>query len=200
MGEIIDRAFYLRDGLEVAKELLGMVLCRTIDDKVYRFKIVETEAYRAPEDKASHAYGNKRTPRTQVMFEEGGIAYIYLIYGMYNCLNVVAQKEGIAHAVLIRALEPLDQEAVELCRRHRVIKSKKIQDLTNGPGKLCQALAIGKALNGHSFTKQGELFIEKGEIPLEIVSAKRINIDYAMEYADKEWRFYVKDNKFVSVL
>ncbi len=102
--KILNQPFYLRDGLSVAKDLIGKILVREYQGKAYRYKIVETEAYMGPEDKASHAYGGKFTQRTKPMFEEGGITYIYLIYGMYYCLNIVVEKKGIPHAVLIRAL------------------------------------------------------------------------------------------------
>lgn len=200
VSRILDKSFYLRDGLEVAKDLLGQVLVRNIDGNVARFKIVETEAYLGPDDKGAHSCGGKRTPRTMPIFEEGGITYVYLIYGMYNCLNIVANHKDIPHCVLIRAVEPLDDEAVEFCKLRRVIKSKKIQDLTNGPGKLCKALQIDKLLNAVSVTEEGAIYIEEGIIPKSIIYDKRINIDYAEEYRDKEWRFYIEDNKFVSVL
>lgn len=199
MTKIIEQKFYLRDGLEVARDLLGKVLVREIEGKVARFRIVETEAYLGPEDKGAHSYGGKRTPRTMPIFEDGGITYVYLIYGMYNCLNIIANYKDIPHCVLIRAVEPLDEEALEFCRTYRHIKSKKVQDLTNGPGKLCQALQIDKTLNALPVTKKGQLYVEEGDTPLNIVRDKRINIDYAEEYRDKEWRFYIEGNKFVSV-
>ncbi len=197
---IIDQSFYLRDGLNVAKDLIGKILVREYQEKTYRYKIVETEAYMAPEDKASHAYGGKLTPRTRPMFEQGGITYIYLIYGMYHCLNIVAQKKGTAHAVLIRALEPIDQESINFASDNRNIKSKKMYDLTNGPGKLCKALIIDKSLNEILVTKQNPLYIEDAPAQKNIVSDKRINIAYAEEYQDMPWRFYIEGNPYVSVL
>lgn len=200
MTKILDQNYYLRDGLEVAKDLLGQILVRNIEGKIARFKIVETEAYLGPEDKGAHSYGGKRTPRTMPIFEEGGITYVYLIYGMYNCLNIVANKKDVPHCVLIRAVEPMDEEALAFCKIYRNIKSKKVEDLTNGPGKLCKALHIDKALNAMPVTTLGALYIAEGDKPKHIVCDKRINIDYAEEYREKEWRFYIKDNKFVSVL
>ncbi|MGL4345120.1 MAG: DNA-3-methyladenine glycosylase [Cellulosilyticaceae bacterium] len=196
--KVLPKAFYLQDGLKCAKALLGMTLVRKIDGIEALFKIVETEAYMAPEDKACHAYGNKVTPRTKTMFLEGGVAYIYLIYGMYNCLNIVSNEKGIAHAVLIRAVEPLNEFAWEICRNNRQIKSAKVEDLTNGPGKLCKALAIDKHLNEHTLLEEGPLYLIEGEKPEKILSTKRINIDYAEEYKDKLWRFYIEGNPFVS--
>nr|WP_307991039.1 DNA-3-methyladenine glycosylase [uncultured Niameybacter sp.] len=200
MKEIIKRDFYLRDGLEVARDLLGKIIVREIDEEKFYFKIVETEAYLGPEDKGAHSYGGKITPRTKPIFDEGGITYIYLIYGMYYCLNIVANKENVPHCVLIRAVEPINEKAITFSKANRPIKSRKLQDLTNGPGKLCKALKIDKALNEIDVTKKGALYILDGEVPSEIVMDKRINIDYAEEYKDKEWRFYIQGNPYVSVL
>lgn len=197
-GKLLPQSFYMQDALSAAQQLLGMLLVRTIDGKKTYFKIVETEAYMAPEDKACHAYGNKMTPRTQTMFMAGGVAYVYLIYGMYNCLNIVTEAEGIAHAVLIRGVEPMDDEAVTLCRENRPIKSVKIEDLTNGPGKLCQALGIDRTLDAHSLLEVGPLYLVGGHPASNIISTKRVNIDYAEEYKDKLWRFYIEGNAFVS--
>lgn len=198
--ELLERDFYMRDSLEVAKDLLGQTLVREEDGLVGRFKIVETEAYRGVADKGAHAYGGKRTDRTKPMFEEGGITYIYLIYGMYNCLNIVANVKDNPQCVLIRAVEPLDEEAFEMCKKYRAIKSKKLQDLTNGPGKLCKALNIDRSLLEIDVTKLGCLYITEGARPSEITADKRINIDYAEEYRDVEWRFYIEGNPYVSVL
>ena len=200
MKEIIKKNFYLRNGLEVARDLLGKIIVREIDEEKFYFKIVETEAYLGPEDKGAHSYGGKVTPRTKPIFDEGGITYIYLIYGMYYCLNIVANKENVPHCVLIRAVEPVSEKDIAFSKANRPIKSKKLQDLTNGPGKLCKALKIDKGLNEIDVTKKGELYILEGEEPDEIVMDKRINIDYAEEYKDKEWRFYIQGNPYVSVL
>jgi DNA-3-methyladenine glycosylase len=199
MHKILESSFYLRDSLIVAKELLGKTLVRKENGKTALFKIVETEAYRAPEDKASHAYGNRRTARTETMFAEGGCAYIYLIYGMYYCLNIVSEQQNIPHAVLIRGIEPLDEASIDFCKERRKIKSPKIKNLTNGPGKLCQALGIDKTFNGHDLRYESELYVTEGETPGHIIETTRINIDYAEEFKDKLWRFYIADNPFVSV-
>ncbi|MEG0014528.1 MAG: DNA-3-methyladenine glycosylase [Cellulosilyticaceae bacterium] len=198
--KLLSRDFYLRDSLEVAKELLGKILVREEDGLVGKFRIVETEAYRGIEDKGAHVYGNKRTERTRPMFEEGGITYIYLIYGMYNCLNIVVNVKDNPQCVLIRAVEPLDEEAISMCKKYRHIKSKKLKDLTNGPGKLCKALSIDRSLLETDITKRGSLYIIEGDSKVDSVADKRINIDYAEEYKDVEWRFYIKENPFVSVL
>jgi len=196
MDKILNREFYLQNAEIVAKELLGKYIVRKYEDKKIVCKIVETEAYIGPEDKACHAYNNRCTERTKVMFEEGGKAYIYFIYGMYYCLNIVVEREGKPEAVLIRGVEPVENR--EEIEKNRKIKSKKEQDLTNGPGKLCTALKIDKSLNGYDITKKGELYIVEGESAVDIKSTTRINIDYAEEYKDKHWRFYIKGNKFVS--
>ena len=193
----LDYHFYQRDAVTVAKELLGKFLVREIDDQKIIVKIVDTEAYMGAEDKASHAYNNKKTKRTKNMFARGGIAYIYLIYGMYYCFNIVTAAEDNPHAVLIRAVETV--KGLELIKENRKIKSKKIEELTNGPGKLSQALKIDKSFNGCDLVKSNKLYLIENEIKnLNIKSVPRVNIDYAEEYKDKKWRFYIKGNKFIS--
>ena len=197
----LDEEFYMQDALQVAKALLGKILVRRLEGMDYGFRIVEVEAYMGEKDKGAHAFGGKRTPRTAPMFEKGGIAYIYLIYGMYHCLNVVVNKEEVPQCVLIRAIEPIDENATKFAMENRCIKSKKIVDLTNGPGKLCKALRIDKTLNATSVKDEGALWLaDDDKNVLQIVSAKRINIPYAEEYQDVLWRFYIKDNPFVSVI
>lgn len=194
----LSKEFYKQDAITLSKEILGKILVRDIDGEKVLCMIVETEAYVGPEDKGCHAYGNKKTERTKTMFLEGGVAYIYIIYGMYNCLNIVATEEGKPEAVLIRAVEPLNN--IDILKKYRNIKSNKIQDLTNGPGKLCKALNIDRSLNGYDLVNGNELYVVEldSEDDFEIVESKRINIDYAEEYKDKLWRFYVKGNKFIS--
>jgi len=198
--KVLEPKFYLGNGLEVAKGLLGKFLVREEEGKAYYFKIVETEGYMGAIDKGAHVYGEKKTERTRPLYEVGGTTYIYLIYGMYHCLNIAAGKENEPYCALIRAVEPLDDEALQYARNNRNIKSKKDKDLTNGPGKLCKALHIDKSLNEKLVTQKGELWIADHKEDFEIVSAKRINIDYAEEYAEKPWRFYIKDNPYVSVI
>lgn len=192
----LDLPFYQSNSVILAQELLGKYLVRQIDKQKIITKIVETEAYMGPEDKAAHSYNNLRTLRTEVMFGRAGIAYVYMIYGMYYCLNVVAGKEGIPEAVLIRGVEPI--KGLEILKKNRKIKSTKIQNLTNGPGKLCQALDIDKSLNGSDLILENDIYIlDRGERP-DIAISKRINIGYAEEYVDKPWRFFIKDNNYVS--
>ena len=190
-------SFFMRNAEIVAEELLGHFLVRQTGDRKIVTKIVETEAYCGVSDKGCHTFGGRRTERTEAMFLPGGHAYIYMIYGMNFCLNVVVAKKDDPQAVLIRAVEPV--EGIEFIKENRkgIVKET---ELTNGPGKLAKALLIDKSLNGCDLTRGKELFLEKNlHLPdFTIVSTPRINIDYAEEFKDKPWRKYIKDNKFVS--
>lgn len=189
--------FFEQSALKLAEELLGHFLVRKINGKKIKAMIVETEAYCGAIDKASHAFNNKRTKRTEPMFLQGGHSYIYLIYGLNYCFNVVAEKEGNPEAVLIRAVEPV--EGLDLIKQNRP-EIDKLENLTNGPGKLAKALSIDISLNGCNLINGKELYIEKNlKKPIfSIVSAKRIGIDYAEEFKDKLWRKYIEGNTFVS--
>ena len=193
----LDYDFYQNDAVTAAKDLLGKIIVREINGQKIMTKIVDTEAYMGAEDKASHAYNNKKTKRTKTMFGKGGLAYIYLIYGMYHCFNVVTAVKDDPHAVLIRAVEPVD--GLELIKKNRNIKSSNIEDLTNGPGKLSQALKIDKSLDGCDLVKSNKLYLlDQENNDFKVVAAPRVNIDYAEEYKDKLWRFYIRGNKFIS--
>lgn len=199
---LLPRHLYEYSALEAAPRLLGQHLVRRVGGKDIVCRIVETESYGGAEDKGSHAYGGRRTSRTDIMFNTGGVAYVYLIYGMYHCLNVVTGEKDNPQAVLIRAVQPLTAIDAEYMALNRGISIKKSSDLSGGPGKLCKALEIDKSLNGVSFnTVGGPLWLECGEDPtsLAIVHSPRINIPYAEEYAHKPWRFYIHDNPYVSV-
>ena len=194
----IECNFYKQDALSLGKLLLGKILVRNKDGIVTAGKIVETEAYFGVNDKGSHAFGGKKTDRNSIMFEAGGVAYIYQIYGMYYCLNVVTGDKNHPEAVLIRALEPVS--GIDLMKDRRNLKdSVIIKNLSNGPGKLCIAMDLDKTLNGISLCGD-ELFLsnpnEKEEF--DIVETKRINIDYAEEAKNFLWRFYIKGNKYIS--
>ena len=195
--------FYNRDTLKVARDLLGKKLVRKIEEEFLIGKIVEVEAYIGPIDKACHSYNFKKTKRNEVMFGPPGTAYVYFIYGMYHCLNVVTEPEGMPCAVLIRALEPLqgfDKLAENrFGKKYDELNSYQRKNLTNGPGKLCKAFSIDKKLNGVSLLND-ELYILDINESFEIVSDKRIGIDYAEEAKDFEWRFYIKNNPYVSFL
>ncbi|MCC6461053.1 MAG: DNA-3-methyladenine glycosylase [Saprospiraceae bacterium] len=196
--------FYRRtDVLQVARDLLGMVLVSEWDGRRTAGRITETEAYRAPDDRACHAYANRRTPRTEVMFQDGGRAYIYLCYGIHHLFNVVTAPAGQAHAVLIRALEPL--EGLEYMAERRNIlgtsPKEKIR-LTTGPGALSQALGLHRACSGQSLLLPGKGFwIEDRGLQVpgqDIASGPRIGVDYAGECAAWPWRFWERDSLYVS--
>jgi DNA-3-methyladenine glycosylase len=194
MGKL-RRDFYRRSTLTVARELLGKRLVRVVDDQRLSGLIVEVEAYIGEDDAACHA-ARGRTPRNEVMYGPPGHAYVYFIYGMHHCLNVVTEEEGFPAAVLIRALEPL--EGLEIMRRHR--SGRPDGELTNGPAKLCQALAIDREFNGLDLCTSQVLFIEEGRMVAqgEIGTSPRIGIR-ADELAKRvPWRFYLKGNDFVS--
>lgn len=195
----LTRDFYQDNPRVVAKNLLGKELVRVINDEKIICKIVETEAYGGVEDKGSHAFGNKRTKRTEPMFHVGGTIYVYLIYGMYHLLNIVTGPVGDPNAVLIRAVEPV--KGIDLIQNNRKIKSNKIYDLTNGPGKLTQGLAIDMTFNQKDIVDHDELYIRERSSRIkekDIIKSPRINIDYAEEYKDQHWRYSLKDNPFVS--
>jgi DNA-3-methyladenine glycosylase len=189
----LPRPFYSRSTLEVASELLGKVLVRRVGRRNFAGKIVETEAYVGPEDLACHA-SKGHTPRTAVMFGPPGHAYVYMIYGFYFCLNVVTEPEGFPAAVLIRAVAPL--ENVDLMRRLRNNPERET-NIASGPGKLCMAMAIDKQLNGADLLGT-TIWIEDRKLdPGPIRTSPRVGVDYAGEYKDKPWRFYV-DSPHVS--
>ena len=191
--ETIKREFYAENSVKVAEKLLGKLLVRELPEGTLIGKIVEVEAYGGRDDPASHAYRGK-TPRNQVMFGKPGLAYIYFTYGMHYCLNVKAEREGVPGAVLIRALEPI--EGIEIMKKNRGVE--KITELTSGPAKLTKALRITTELNGWDLTLGKKLFICKSprEEKFEIVAAPRIGIKAGTE---RLWRFYIRDNAFVSV-
>lgn len=200
---LLSESFYHReDVVQIARDLLGKKLVtRDKEGNVTAGMITETEAYKAPEDKASHAHNFKRTPRTETMYLPGGHSYVYLIYGIHHLFNVVTGPEDLPHAVLIRAVEPVSGENLMLMRRnHKMITPK----LTAGPGRLSQALSLDKEMNANSLK---EIPKENPSVWIEhfkdfsfddIVAAPRVGIDYAEEYVDKPWRFFLKDCDFVS--
>ena len=197
MEKKIEMSWYLNDNVvEIAKQLLGKVLCTKFDGVITKGKIVETEAYSGDNDKACHANKQKKTKRNQIMFGAGGHAYVYLCYGIHHLFNVVTNKEDHADAVLIRALEPLEGEEMMLKRRNIITKEKR---LTAGPGMLSQALGIKTAHYGAALNSD-TIWIEKGFAvdDVKIAVTNRIGVDYAEEDALKPWRFYVKENGWVS--
>ncbi|MBE3583887.1 MAG: DNA-3-methyladenine glycosylase [Limnochordaceae bacterium] len=250
----LPRLFYARSALELARALIGCVLVHRVvpvaprsgqgasqegrssalrhrppadqsDERVeLRGRIVETEAYMGPEDRAAHSYGGRRTARNEVMYGPAGVAYVYFIYGMYYCFNIVAASPGVPQAVLIRALEPLSGLEEMAARRglswplppsdsKAGLRARRL--LTSGPGRLCQAMGITREHNGLDLTTS-ELFCVSetpaigrsadgsGGVPaarLDIKAAPRINVAYAgPEWASLPWRFYLKDSPYVSVM
>ena len=193
----LPREFYTRPNvLTVARELLGKLLVVPArGGRRVSGIIVEAEAYRGPQDRAAHSYGGRRTKRTEPMYGIGGTAYVFFVYGMYNQFNVVTNAADTPHAVLIRALEPV--EGIELMRKRR--HRQPDHNLTNGPGKLCIALDIDRRLDGADLLGN-RVWLEEGEriSRSRIMSGPRIGIDYAEEWVEKPWRFWIKDNPFVS--
>ncbi|MDE6107647.1 MAG: DNA-3-methyladenine glycosylase [Oscillospiraceae bacterium] len=195
--ERLSLAFFARDTLIVARELLGMHLVRTIEGTTVTARITETEAYIGRMDKACHAYGYKRTPRTETLFAPPGTAYIYLIYGMYHCLNFVTEAEGEPAAVLIRGAEPVtpaDRDALSLIRFGCIydqLTSYQRKNFLNGPGKLCKGLSLTRAQNGIPLDGEQLYLTNPHDPPQNIKVAKRIGIDYAEEAVNFPWRFYL---------
>lgn len=181
--------FYTRpDVTLIARDLLGKLLCSYIDGETCRAVITETEAYAGETDRASHAWGGRRTARTEPMYARGGIAYVYLCYGIHHLFNVVTNREGVPHAVLLRAGRPLD--GLPAMRRRRRRKEADTA-LLSGPGKLAQALGITTALSGSSLL-DGSVWIEDGELEAkrrDIVAGPRVGIDYAGQDAALPYRF-----------
>jgi len=218
---LLPQSFYDRPTLQVARNLLGAVLCRKLGDKIIRCKISEIEAYFGFKDLASHA-SRGITQRNAVMFGPPGYAYVYFTYGMHYMLNIVTERKNYPAAVLIRAVEPtppspqapLPPERAEGNYSKKFYHSSLLLRGTqreegwggggvrvNGPAKLTKFLHIDKSLNNIPvFTKKYGLWIEAGKKipPAQIVRAKRVGVDYAGEYKNKLWRFYIKDSKFVS--
>lgn len=193
----LPRDFYTRSNvLTVARDLLGKLLVvPAADSRRVSGMIVEVEAYHGPEDRASHAYGGRRTRRTETMYGAGGVAYVYFVYGMYYQFNVVSNVADVPHAVLVRALEPV--EGIELMRERR--HQHPDHNLTNGPGKLCIALGIDRALDNADLLGNRVWVEEYARIsPRRIARGPRIGIDYAEEWITKPWRFWIRDNSYVS--
>jgi len=201
--KMLNKKFYERDTLTVAEELVGKYLIRRYQGQYIVSRITEVEAYIGAIDKACHAYDGKVTPRTKVLYEQGSTCYVYLIYGMYYCANVVTEEKGIASAVLLRGVDIV--EGKELAANLRYDKewidlsAYQKKNMSNGPGKLCNALAITKADNESSFCSE-DLFIvdtwnEHGEIDFEIEKGPRIGIEYAEEATDFLWRFCLVEKK-----
>ena len=189
----IPRSFYEQSTLDVARQLLGKYLVRKHPEGATVGRIVETEAYIGPEDKACHA-SRGRTPRTEIMFGPAGHAYVYLVYGFHYMLNIVTEQKDFPAAVLIRAVEPV--RGIALMRKRRGIEEPR--QLASGPGKLCEAFAIGRALNGSDLCGSVLYVRDDGDSMPGIVTRPRIGIDYAGKWKHKPWRFLIGHSPFVS--
>jgi DNA-3-methyladenine glycosylase len=190
----LKRSFYLRNTLEIARDLPGRYLVRNNGESLLAGKIVEVEAYLGEKDPASHAYRGK-TRRNEVMFMKGGHLYVYFTYGMHFCCNIVTEEEGVGRAVLLRAVEPLS--GIEIMKFNRGFHDlENNANLANGPAKLCKAYGIGRRENGIDLVGD-ELYLTAGEaVPARMISSSpRIGITSGR---DKKWRFYLKRNSFVS--
>lgn len=184
-GTRLPRAFYARPALELAPDLLGLHLVRDDGAALRIGRIVETEAYMGPEDLAAHSARGRRTARTEVMYGPAGHAYVYLIYGFWNCLNIVAAAPGVPHAVLLRALEPV----------------ASLPRPTWGPGLLCRALDVDRTLNGADLRGE-ELWIARppARRAVRVGTSPRIGVEYAGEWARLPWRFFDRDSPYVSTV
>jgi DNA-3-methyladenine glycosylase len=192
LGSVLPRGFYTRDSVTVARELLGKLLIRRLEGRELVGRVVEVEAYGDADDPASHAFMGV-TGRNRLMFGVGGFAYVYFTYGKHWCFNVTTGEAGVAGAVLVRALEPL--EGMEVMKKNR--GRRRLRDLTSGPGKLTEALGIMGEQNGLDLTTCEGLFVcrPRGEKDFEVAVRRRVGIRVGVE---KPWRFYIKNNSFVS--
>ena len=183
--KILSRKFYSRPTLKVAQDLLGCFLVRAGRGKIWRARITETESYAGEDDLASHA-SRGRTPRTELMYGEPGHAYVYMIYGMYHCLNIVTEKKDFPAAVLIRG--------VEIVNDLPLLNKERVGVRLDGPGKLCKFLKIDRKLNGWDITKGEKLWVEprdpRAKLP-KIKKSKRIGVDYAKHCKEYLWRFHI---------
>ncbi len=192
----IPRTFYQQDAICAARALLGTVLVRRTPEGITRARIVETEAYMGPTDAAAHSYRNRNSNRTRIQYGPGGYAYIFLIYGMHCCMNVVVNDAAHPEVVLLRALEPL--EGIPLMQQRR--KKTRLTDLCSGPGKLCEAMAIDRSCYGIDLCGE-ELWLEEGALRAgeSIAATPRIRVDYAGEAAAYPWRFVIPESPFLSL-
>jgi DNA-3-methyladenine glycosylase len=191
----LPRSFYARPVLTVARDVIGKLLVHQTRAGTLIGRIVEAEAYRGPEDRAAHSWGGRRTERTEVMYGAPGLAYVFFVYGMHWHLNLVTTRPGAPHAVLLRAVEPIAGAELMARRRHMLPGDVR---LSNGPGKLCQAFGIDRRHYGVDLTS-GALFLSEGPGgPGSLGRSARIGVDYAENWAEKPWRFFERDNRWVS--
>jgi DNA-3-methyladenine glycosylase len=189
----LPRSFYARPVLAVARDVIGKLLVHDTPEGRVAGRIVESEAYRGPEDRAAHSYGGRRTARTEVMFGPPGYAYVFFVYGMHHQMNLVTTEDGAPHAVLLRAVEPL--VGLELMATRRGLPATD-RNLTNGPGKLCQAFGIDRGHYGLDLC-EARLFLAEGPRG-RVLRSPRVGVDYAGVWAERPWRFYEHENPWVS--
>ena len=197
---MLSRRTLARDALSVARSLLGAVLVHESAAGIAAGRIVEVEAYRGPEDRAAHSFGGRRTARNEVMYGAAGHAYVYFVYGMHYCFNVVAARIDQPEAVLIRALEPLDGVALMRARRG-ADEGLAETALARGPANVCRAMGIDRSLNGVDLLAGPLRLVRAGRIPPErIAAAPRVGVDYAGAHARRPWRLYDRASAAVSVV
>lgn len=198
----VSKDFFEQETLTLARELLGMELVHETNEGILAGKIVEVEAYKGPEDKAAHSYGGRRTTRTEVMYGEPGHVYMFLIYGMHHCFNIVTGPVGKPEAILIRGLEPTQGIDSMLCNRYGMKENyskSHLRNLSNGPGKLCRAMDLNMKHYGLPLTNSPISIREHQPLQdSDIVIGPRINIDYAEEHIGLPYRFSIKNNPYVS--
>ena len=198
---MLDKNFFNRETLSVAKDLLGKIIIRKNHNHIYKAMIVETEAYLGIEDRACHTFGERKTERNKIMYEDAGTIYVYQTYGIHYLMNFVTLDKANPEAVLIRAVEPIEginQMSINRFEKNYIDLNKyQKNNLTNGPGKLTKALEIDKSLNGRNLFEP-QIYLIDGDKDFEIETDVRIGIDYAKEAKDYPYRFYIKDNPYVS--
>ncbi|MGB4400223.1 MAG: DNA-3-methyladenine glycosylase [Daejeonella sp.] len=198
MNNKLSLDFYSQaDVVSVARQLLGKHLYSKIGGKITGGIIVETEAYRGPDDRGSHAYMDKKTPRTEMMYQAGGVAYMYICYGIHDMLNIVTGTEGMSHAALIRAIEPI--EGLDVMRNRRAIFDDD-KRLCQGPGALAKAMGLSKLHNGTDLQGDTIWLTDEGlsYSDLEVMAGARVGMNFEGPYKTIPWRFYVKGNAHVS--
>lgn len=201
LNSIINQDFFLSDAILLAKNLLGKILVRTINGQQIKLRIVETEAYMGANDQASHSYQFRKTPRTLPLYQIGGTTYVYLIYGVYYCFNIVANCQENPQAVLIRAGEIISGQEVIKNYLKTTKRKQPLEQWASGSGRLARVLKIDQNLNQISLLNNQDLNLISDDFIIndrDIVAAKRINIDYAKEDKEQLWRFYLKNHPAVS--
>lgn len=197
----LSRNFYTRNTFQISREILGKILVHNSQKGITSGRIVEVEAYVGPNDPASHTYLNRRTQRTEIQFREGGFIYVYQVYGIHFCFNVVTEAENKPEVILVRALEPIEGIKLMIKRRgFKEVNQRNIFNLANGPAKLCEAMEINKTHYGADLCGN-KIYIVDDNFhikPEDIIASPRINIDYSGKAAEYPWRFFIKGNPFVS--